>query len=76
MVDNGNVDLSSGTLFGESVTVTCNDGYDISGTATWTCADSGWDATASCEIQGNNFRSIFPTNQENLRMNLDLHIYF
>ncbi|XP_053398307.1 CUB and sushi domain-containing protein 1-like [Mercenaria mercenaria] len=51
VVENGNVDSQAGTLFGQSVTVTCNEGYDISGASTWTCVDSGWNATASCVIQ-------------------------
>ena len=57
VVENGKVDYPSGTLLDQSLTVTCNSGYDISGTATWTCADSGWDANATCVIQGNGFNS-------------------
>jgi hypothetical protein len=52
VVENGKVDTSSGTLLNNSLTVICNEGYDISGDSTWTCNDSGWDATAICVIQG------------------------
>jgi hypothetical protein len=52
VLENGEVNIKSGTFINNIITITCNDGYYISGDSTWTCADSGWDATATCVIQG------------------------
>lgn len=51
-VENGQVDFSSGTLFGQTASVTCNEGYNLSGAASWNCVDDGWNDTASCIVQG------------------------
>jgi hypothetical protein len=51
-IENGKIDSSGGTLFGQSVTVVCNEGYNISGADIWTCANTGWDGTTTCIIQG------------------------
>jgi hypothetical protein len=52
VVENGKVDITFGTLLNNSLTVACDEGYNISGDSTWTCADSGWDSSAICVIQG------------------------
>ena len=41
--DNGQVDTSSGTIFGSTATYTCDTGYTLSGSQTRTCgADGMW----------------------------------
>lgn len=44
--------MSSGTLFGQDITISCNEGYNLTGSSLWTCGDTGWNETATCEIQG------------------------
>lgn len=43
-------DTSEGTLFGALVKVTCEKGYQISGSSYKECYDQGWSGRASCEI--------------------------
>ncbi|XP_005729776.1 complement decay-accelerating factor isoform X4 [Pundamilia nyererei] len=43
-------DTSQGTLFGVLVKVTCEKGYQISGSSYKECYDQGWSGRASCEI--------------------------
>ncbi|XP_035760435.1 complement decay-accelerating factor [Neolamprologus brichardi] len=42
-------DTSRGTLFGALVKVTCEKGYQISGSSFKECYDQGWSGKASCE---------------------------
>lgn len=51
-VDNGNVDLSSGTLLGDIASITCNAGHDLVGTSTLECQVSGWIGSSECAVQG------------------------
>ena len=39
--DNGQVDTSSGTTFGSTVTYTCDTGYNLSGSQSRTCGEDG-----------------------------------
>ncbi|XP_014187766.1 complement decay-accelerating factor isoform X4 [Haplochromis burtoni] len=43
-------DTSEGTLFGALVKVTCEKGYQISGSSYKECYDQGWSGRAYCEI--------------------------
>lgn len=43
-------DTSEGTLFGALVKVSCEKGYQISGSSYKECYDQGWSGKASCEI--------------------------
>jgi hypothetical protein len=65
VIDNGNVDYPSGTLFDESVTVTCNAGYNITGDTTWTCADLGWNGKTTCVILGTYSQTIMFIRKQN-----------
>ena len=48
---NGQVDLTSGTTFGQTVTYSCNTGYNLVGDSTRTCEGTGeWSGSApTCE---------------------------
>ena len=48
---NGQVDLTSGTTFGQTATYTCNTGYNLVGDSTRTCQTAGvWSESApTCE---------------------------
>ena len=52
--DNGTVVTPSGTTFGETAVYVCNAGFDLIGTNTSECQDSGsWSgSTPSCTIKG------------------------
>ena len=44
---NGQVDLTSGTTFGQTATYTCNTGYNLVGDSTRTCQATGqWSGSA------------------------------
>ena len=47
----GQVDLTSGTTFGQTATYSCNTGYNLVGDSTCTCqATGGWSGSApTCE---------------------------
>lgn len=49
---NGIANTPAGTTFDETATISCNPGYDVSGSSTLICLDSGWNDTATCTIQG------------------------
>jgi hypothetical protein len=51
---NGYANLTFGTTFGSTVTVTCNSGYNLTGDSLIVCQQSGWSDTPSCVIQGQN----------------------
>ena len=51
-IANANVTTPDGTLLGASATITCNDGYTISGQAQSVCESTGWNPTATCDING------------------------
>ena len=45
--DNGQVNHTSGTTFGQTATYTCNTGYNLVGNSTRTCQDAGnWSQSA------------------------------
>ena len=48
---NGQVDLTSGTTFGQTVTYSCNTGYNLVGDSTHTCQATGeWSGSVpTCE---------------------------
>lgn len=46
------VDTLNDTLYGANATVTCDEGYDITGYPLLTCTHAGWEGNASCVIQG------------------------
>ena len=48
---NGQVDLTSGTTFGQTATYSCNTGYNLVGDSTRTCQATGvWSGSApTCE---------------------------
>ncbi|XP_061146583.1 complement decay-accelerating factor, GPI-anchored [Syngnathus typhle] len=43
-------DTSTGTLFGDIIKVTCEKGYDISGTSYKQCYERGWFGRSKCDI--------------------------
>ena len=48
-IDNGMVVSSTGTTFGETATYSCSTGYQLLGSATVTCQDTGsWSTLPSC----------------------------
>ncbi|XP_041637504.1 complement decay-accelerating factor isoform X2 [Cheilinus undulatus] len=47
---NTSFNLSEGTLFGASITVSCDKGYQIRGSSHRKCYASGWSGKVSCEI--------------------------
>lgn len=50
---NGASNISSGTLYGDFATVHCNPGYDLYGSITIVCTETGeWNETVECAIQG------------------------
>ncbi|XP_030586258.1 complement decay-accelerating factor isoform X2 [Archocentrus centrarchus] len=49
-VEHMNFDTSSGTLYGAVLKVTCDKGYQISGTSYKRCFALGWSGKAKCEI--------------------------
>ena len=45
--DNGQVDLTAGTTFGQNATYSCNTGYNLVGDSTRTCqAEEDWSGSA------------------------------
>ena len=47
-----NVDSSGGTLLGDTITYSCDSGYDLVGNAIRTCTASGWsDSEPTCELE-------------------------
>ena len=42
----GNLNLT-GQQLGDTATVTCDRGYELTGPGFWTCLESGWDGTAA-----------------------------
>lgn len=51
-ISDGIVNATSGTTFGQSATVICNQGYDLNGNGTVTCRSGGWMDIPTCDIQG------------------------
>ena len=53
-IAHGHIDFTNAdTTFGQSVSVTCNTGYDLFGGHTIQClADGSWSKTVSCVIKG------------------------
>lgn len=48
-ITNGQMHAPGGTTFGKTATISCNNGYTLSGSAVVTCLSSGsWDGRASC----------------------------
>ncbi|XP_077386648.1 complement decay-accelerating factor [Festucalex cinctus] len=80
---NMRIDTSAGTLFGDIVTVTCDIGYEISGSSYKQCYSWGWFGKASCHrrkckkpaevTNGNNSwnSTELPTYGEVIRYNCD-----
>uniref|UniRef100_A0AAQ5Y7L8 Sushi domain-containing protein n=1 Tax=Amphiprion ocellaris TaxID=80972 RepID=A0AAQ5Y7L8_AMPOC len=51
VVDNGQIDYSNETLFGEKAVITCNEGYILVGQREINCGDQGWmDSLPVCEV--------------------------
>lgn len=49
----------SGTYLGDTATITCDSGFDISGSSSLTCLETGWNDTSTCIIQSEYvFRNI------------------
>ena len=59
-VANGDVDFSAGTTYGANATITCDAGFNVSGSGRIQCLETGlWDTTSECVIIGMMFiRSI------------------
>lgn len=51
-MENGHVDISSGTLLDDVAGVSCEAGYDLIGDTSLLCQDSGWTGNVSCIAQG------------------------
>ncbi|XP_052807627.1 sushi, von Willebrand factor type A, EGF and pentraxin domain-containing protein 1-like [Mya arenaria] len=49
--ENGDALTSGGTIYGQTATLACNSGYDISGASVLICELDGWNDTATCTIQ-------------------------
>ncbi|XP_053398439.1 sushi, von Willebrand factor type A, EGF and pentraxin domain-containing protein 1-like [Mercenaria mercenaria] len=50
---NGKTSTPFSTTFGDTVTVSCNPGYNINGSSSLTCQHTGWSDTPTCDIKGN-----------------------
>ena len=52
--ENGNIDLSNGTTYGQIAVFTCSSGYDVFGSSRLECQeDRQWSAPSpSCQITG------------------------
>ena len=55
-IDRGSASAPNGTLYGSVANVTCNDGYNFTGTAqSFICMNSGWAGDVKCgEVGGYN----------------------
>ena len=51
-IDNGSPGTPTSTIFGGTVTYSCDTGYTLSGSATITCQASGWETPPVCTLIG------------------------
>ncbi|KAL4233501.1 hypothetical protein ACF0H5_008182 [Mactra antiquata] len=53
-IEHGNSSITSGTLLGQSATISCHAGFRLIGNNVFECIDSGWNGAAKCIIQDCN----------------------
>ena len=68
-IANAYIDFSGPTTYNNTVSVVCNDGYDITGPSYLTClADGTWSQATSCHI-----KSMLNCQQEAMESNDSCH---
>lgn len=52
-IENGEVNVTSGTILGKEITVSCDQGHKLGGMETFLCTEGGWVGNGTCTIEGN-----------------------
>lgn len=50
--ENGIVDVKYGTSYDSNVTISCKEGYTLTGPSVLYCLHTGWNDAATCVMQG------------------------